>query len=153
LALLLLGTRVGGAILVAAEIAIGRPLAYTNAGTGFVFGPPLDTGYSFALGVLPLIILLVARRMKEHRKVHGTLSKSNLARTVPRAALPQNRTQRTTPSGKERISRLFIGSYGRNLLMDPSRSQPRNNTARPGFDRIPAYSGTVFNSYRTGYVA
>jgi CNT family concentrative nucleoside transporter len=33
-------------------------LAYTNAGTRFLFGPLLETGFSFALGVLPIIVFM-----------------------------------------------------------------------------------------------
>jgi len=37
---------------------VTRLLAYTNAGTEFLFGPLLDSGFSFALGVLPIIIFM-----------------------------------------------------------------------------------------------
>lgn len=58
LALLLLGTESGRFVYGAAEFAIHRLLSYTNAGTAFVFGPLLDTGFSFALGALPVIIFM-----------------------------------------------------------------------------------------------
>jgi CNT family concentrative nucleoside transporter len=58
LALLLLGTRAGRFVYETAEAAIHRLLEYTNAGTAFVFGPLLDTGFSFALGALPVIIFM-----------------------------------------------------------------------------------------------
>lgn len=58
MALLLLGTRAGRWVYGAVEIAIERLLEYTNAGTAFVFGPLLDTGFSFALGALPIIVFM-----------------------------------------------------------------------------------------------
>ena len=58
LALALLGTAAGRVVYGAAEIGIHRLLDYTNAGTAFVFGPLLDTGFSFALGALPVIIFM-----------------------------------------------------------------------------------------------
>jgi concentrative nucleoside transporter, CNT family len=58
LAIGLLATPVGRGVYGATEAAISRLLTYTNAGTAFVFGPLLDTGFSFALGALPVIIFM-----------------------------------------------------------------------------------------------
>jgi len=58
LGLLLLRTRAGEAFFSAVASGVTRLLAYTNAGTEFLFGPLLDSGFSFALGVLPIIIFM-----------------------------------------------------------------------------------------------
>ena len=58
LALVLLGTKVGQAFFAGVAEGVDLLLNYTNAGTRFVFGPLLDTGFSFALGVLPIIVFM-----------------------------------------------------------------------------------------------
>ena len=58
LGLVLLRTNAGQSFFSGVATAVGRLLDYTNAGTRFVFGPLLDAGFSFALGVLPLIIFM-----------------------------------------------------------------------------------------------
>ena len=58
LALVLLGTKVGQAFFAGVAKGVDLLLNYTNAGTRFVFGPLLDTGFSFALGVLPIIVFM-----------------------------------------------------------------------------------------------
>ena len=58
LALLLLGSKVGQAFFAGVATGVELLLGYTNAGTRFVFGPLLDTGFSFALGVLPIIVFM-----------------------------------------------------------------------------------------------
>ena len=58
LGLVLLRTNAGQSFFSGVATAVGRLLDYTNAGTRFVFGPLLDAGFSFALGVLPIIIFM-----------------------------------------------------------------------------------------------
>ncbi len=58
LGLLLLRTGAGEGFFSLVGSVVDRLLAYTNAGTRFVFGPLLDSGFSFALGVLPIIIFM-----------------------------------------------------------------------------------------------
>jgi concentrative nucleoside transporter, CNT family len=58
LGLLLLRTGAGEGFFSLVASVVDHLLAYTNAGTRFVFGPLLDSGFSFALGVLPIIIFM-----------------------------------------------------------------------------------------------
>jgi CNT family concentrative nucleoside transporter len=58
LALLLLETTVGYAFFSVVNDLVNRFLGYTEEGTRFVFGPLMDTGFSFALNVLPIIIFM-----------------------------------------------------------------------------------------------
>ncbi|HKK52260.1 MAG TPA: Na+ dependent nucleoside transporter N-terminal domain-containing protein, partial [Myxococcota bacterium] len=58
LAGLLLGTPFRGLFERFLGALVGRLLTYTDAGARFVFGPLLDTGFSFALGVLPVIVFM-----------------------------------------------------------------------------------------------
>ena len=58
LGLLLLRTGAGEGFFSLVASIVDHLLEYTNAGTRFVFGPLLDSGFSFALGVLPIIIFM-----------------------------------------------------------------------------------------------
>jgi len=60
LALLLLKTPAGHYFFVFVERLVSKLLLYTSAGSEFVFGPLLDTGFSFALNVLPIIVFMGA---------------------------------------------------------------------------------------------
>ena len=58
LGLLLLKTQFGAAFFVAVNQLVNRLIAYSEAGARFVFGDLLETGASFALNVLPVIIFM-----------------------------------------------------------------------------------------------
>lgn len=58
LALLLLKTQFGAAFFVTVNQLVNRLLAYSEAGARFVFGGLLETGASFALNVLPVVIFM-----------------------------------------------------------------------------------------------
>ena len=58
LAVFLLRTPYGQAFFGAVNRGVNRFLGYADEGTRFVFGPLMDTGFSFALNVLPLIIFM-----------------------------------------------------------------------------------------------
>ncbi len=58
LALLLLETTVGYAFFSLVNGLVNRFLGYAEEGTRFVFGPLMETGFSFALNVLPIIIFM-----------------------------------------------------------------------------------------------
>jgi len=58
LALLLLWTPVGGAFFALMSAVVGKLLAYTDAGVRFVFGALVDTGFSFVVNVLPIIVFM-----------------------------------------------------------------------------------------------
>lgn len=113
LALMLLGTEAGRFVYGAAEIAISRLLNYTNAGTAFVFGPLLDTGFSFALGALPVIIFMGS--------VFGTLYHLGWVQPLVRLlARVLSRTLRT--SGAESlaaVANIFFGLTESGLVIRP----------------------------------
>jgi len=58
LAVLLLKTPVGALFFVGMNAVVSALIRYVDAGSRFVFGPLLDTGFSFALGVLPVIVCM-----------------------------------------------------------------------------------------------
>ncbi len=58
LGVLLLRTPFGHGFFGAVNVGVARFLDYANEGTRFVFGPLMDTGFSFALNILPLIIFM-----------------------------------------------------------------------------------------------
>ena len=58
LAVVLLRTRVGHGFFGIVNYGVNRFLSYADEGTRFVFGPLMDTGFSFALNVLPIIIFM-----------------------------------------------------------------------------------------------
>jgi CNT family concentrative nucleoside transporter len=58
LALLLLRSRIGHGFFAGVNDLVNRLLGYTQAGSQFVFGPLMETGFSFALGVLPIIVFM-----------------------------------------------------------------------------------------------
>jgi CNT family concentrative nucleoside transporter len=58
LALLLLRTDLGDAFFSAINVLVDRLIFYTEAGSRFVFGALVETGFSFALNVLPVIIFM-----------------------------------------------------------------------------------------------
>jgi CNT family concentrative nucleoside transporter len=58
LALLLLKTAPGRLFFQGVNALVTRFLSYTDAGARFVFGGLMDTGFSFALNVLPIIVFM-----------------------------------------------------------------------------------------------
>ena len=58
LGVVLLRTIAGRAVFGAMNDTVAAIVAYTNAGVRFVFGPLVDVGFSFALGVLPVIVFM-----------------------------------------------------------------------------------------------
>lgn len=58
LAVVLLRTGFGRGFFVAANDAVNAFIAYTDAGVRFVFGALADTGFSFVVNVLPIIVFM-----------------------------------------------------------------------------------------------
>ncbi|MEE8580379.1 MAG: nucleoside transporter C-terminal domain-containing protein [Myxococcota bacterium] len=58
LGVLLLKTPLGGAFFHGMTVLVTHFLSYTEAGTRFVFGALFDTGFSFAVHVLPVIVFM-----------------------------------------------------------------------------------------------
>jgi CNT family concentrative nucleoside transporter len=55
---LLIQSPIGRAFFAGVNALVSRFLGYTEAGTRFVFGPLMETGVSFALNVLPVIVFM-----------------------------------------------------------------------------------------------
>jgi CNT family concentrative nucleoside transporter len=58
LGVLLLKTPAGGLFFEAMSALVGALLRYTDAGVRFVFGALVDTGFSFVVNVLPIIVFM-----------------------------------------------------------------------------------------------
>ena len=58
LGLLLLRSRIGHGFFTGVNDLVNHLLGYTQAGSQFLFGPLMETGFSFALGVLPIIVFM-----------------------------------------------------------------------------------------------
>jgi CNT family concentrative nucleoside transporter len=58
LGFVLLRSAAGRLFFVGVNDAVAGLLGYTDAGVAFVFGPLRETGFSFALGVLPIIVFM-----------------------------------------------------------------------------------------------
>ncbi len=58
LGFLLLKTELGGIFFRVVNVLVSHFLSYTEAGTRFVFGALMDTGFSFAVNVLPVIVFM-----------------------------------------------------------------------------------------------
>lgn len=113
LAVLLLKTPAGEYFFVFINALVGKLLAYTTAGSQFVFGPLLDTGFSFALNVLPLIVFMGA--------VFSVLYHLGLMQPVVNAlAAGLSRTMRI--SGAESltaVANVFVGMVESMLVIKP----------------------------------
>jgi CNT family concentrative nucleoside transporter len=113
LAFLLLESRLGRAFFGAMDTLIGRLLGYTTAGTRFVFGPLLDSGFSFALNVLPIIVFMGS--------LFGTLYYLGWVQPIVRGlARALSKTMRT--SGAESlaaVANVFVGLIEAGLVIRP----------------------------------
>lgn len=113
LAVILLRTQVGHGFFGAVNTGVNRFLLYANEGTRFVFGPLMDTGFSFALNVLPLIIFMgsffaVLYHLGVVQRVVGVLAWL-LARTM-------------RLSGAESlaaVANIFVGMIESSLIVKP----------------------------------
>ncbi len=113
LAGVLLRSPVRGAFFVAAVAVIDRLIDYTSAGARFVFGPLLETGFSFALGVLPIIIFMGS--------LFGTLYALGWIQPIVRLlARVLSRSLRT--SGAESlaaVANVFVGMIESGVVVRP----------------------------------
>jgi CNT family concentrative nucleoside transporter len=113
LGLLLLRTAPGRAFFVGVSDAVSGIVAYTDQGVRFVFGPLRDVGFSFALGVLPVIVFMGS--------LFGMLYHLGLVQWVVRIlARGLERTMGT--SGAESLStvaEVFLGMTEAPLLVRP----------------------------------
>jgi len=113
LAVLLLGTPLREVFSRVMAVLVERLLGYTDAGARFLFGPLLDTGFSFALGVLPVIIFMGS--------LFGTLYALGCMQPLVRGlSWALARTLRT--SGAESlaaVANVFVGMIEAGLVVRP----------------------------------
>jgi CNT family concentrative nucleoside transporter len=112
-ALLLLGTGAGRAFFAGASALVAGLTAYTNAGSRFVFGPLMDTGFAIVTHVLPVIVFMGS--------LFSILFHLGLVqRVVGALAWVMSRTMRT--SGAESLAaaaNIFVGMTEAPLLVRP----------------------------------
>jgi len=113
LALVLLKTRAGRLFFVGVEAVVDRLLAYTDAGTRFVFGPLLKTGFSFALGVLPIIVFMGS--------VFAVLYHLGIVQQVVRglAAVLSRAMRLSGAESLAAIANVFVGMVESYLVVQP----------------------------------
>jgi CNT family concentrative nucleoside transporter len=113
IAFALLRTPAGHGVFSGSRAAIEALLRYTNAGTSFVFGPLLESGFSFALGVLPIIIFMGS--------VFGVLYFLGIVQPIVRGlAWILSKSMRT--SGAESlaaIANVFVGLIESGVVVGP----------------------------------
>lgn len=113
LGLVLLRSAPGRRLFTAVNAAVAGIVAYTDEGVRFVFGPLREAGFSFALGVLPVIVFMGA--------LFGMLYHLGVVQAVVRVmARGLERTMGT--SGAESLStvaEVFLGMTEAPLLVRP----------------------------------
>jgi CNT family concentrative nucleoside transporter len=113
LALLLLRTAPGRAFFIGVSDAVAGIVAYTDEGVRFVFGPLRETGFSFALGVLPVIVFMGS--------LFGMLYHLGIVQQVVRF-LARGLEKTMGTSGAESLStvaEVFLGMTEAPLLVRP----------------------------------
>jgi CNT family concentrative nucleoside transporter len=111
--LLLLRTAPGRAFFVGVSDAVAAIVAYTDAGVRFVFGPLREVGFSFALGVLPIIVFMGS--------LFGVLYHLGVVQVVVRI-LARGLSRTLGTSGAESLSavaEIFLGMTEAPLLVRP----------------------------------
>lgn len=143
LGLLLLKSPVGAAFFVAVNQLVNRLLTYSEAGARFVFGGLLDTGASFALNVLPVIIFMGSlTAVLYHLGI--------LQRVVNAFAWLLERTMRV--SGAEAlaaVANVFVGMVESTLVIKPYMA---GMTRSELFSLMTLGMGTVAGSVLIVYV-
>jgi CNT family concentrative nucleoside transporter len=113
LGLLLLRSRIGHGFFGGVNDLVNRLLSYTQAGAEFVFGPLMQTGFSFALGVLPIIVFMGS--------LFSVLYHLGVVQVVVKAlAWVLSRTMRL--SGAESlaaVANIFVGMVESSLIVKP----------------------------------
>jgi CNT family concentrative nucleoside transporter len=113
LGLLLLRTAPGRTLFVGVNDAVAAIVAYTDQGVRFVFGPLREVGFSFALGVLPIIVFMGS--------LFGVLYHLGLVQAVVRG-LARGLSRGLGLSGAESLSvvaEIFLGMTEAPLLVRP----------------------------------
>lgn len=113
IALLLLATPIRNALLPFFERLVSLLVEWSQAGARFLFGPLLDTGQSFALGVLPLIIFMGT--------LFGILYHVGLIQPIVRA-FSRGLSRTMGVSGAESLaaaSNVFVGMIESGIVVGP----------------------------------
>jgi len=113
LGVLLLRTAPGRSFFVGMNDAVAAIVAYTDEGVRFVFGPLRDTGFSFALGVLPIIVFMGS--------LFGVLYHLGIVQALVRG-LARGLSRSFGTSGAESLSvvaEIFLGMTEAPLLVRP----------------------------------
>jgi len=113
LGLLLLRTDAGRAFFVAVNDGVSGLVRFTDAGTRFMFGPLKETGFSFAIEVLPIIIFMGS--------VFGILYHLGLVQRVV-GLLARGLAKSMGTSGAESlaaVANIFVGMTEAPLLVRP----------------------------------
>jgi len=113
LGVVLLRTAPGRAFFVGMSDAVAAIVAYTDEGVRFVFGPLRDVGFSFALGVLPIIVFMGS--------LFGVLYHLGIVQTLVRG-LARGLSRSFGTSGAESLSvvaEIFLGMTEAPLLVRP----------------------------------
>ncbi|MBW2420712.1 MAG: NupC/NupG family nucleoside CNT transporter [Deltaproteobacteria bacterium] len=143
LGLLLLRTGVGRGFFVAVNTLVNRFLAYTEVGTRFVFGPLMDTGFSIAIHVLPVIVFMGSFfSILYHLGV--------IQRVVGVMAWVLERTMKL--SGAEAlaaVANIFVGMVESSLVVKPYLARMTHSEL---FSLMTLGMGTVAGSVLLAYV-
>jgi CNT family concentrative nucleoside transporter len=110
---LLLRTGPGRGFFVGANGAAAALLGYTQAGVAFVFGPLADTGFSFALHVLPIVVFMGSLFGILHHLGVVQLVVSGTARLLSRALGVSG------AEGLAAVANVFVGMVEAPLLVRP----------------------------------
>jgi CNT family concentrative nucleoside transporter len=144
LGVLLLRTPAGGAFFRGMEAAVAALSAWTDAGVRFVFGALADTGFSFAVHVLPIIVFMGS--------LFAVLYHVGLMqRVVDLLARLLSRTMRT--SGAESLAagaNLFLGMTESALVVRPYLGRMTRSEL---FSLMTLGMATVAGSVMLAYVA
>ncbi|MDJ0787020.1 MAG: nucleoside transporter C-terminal domain-containing protein [Myxococcota bacterium] len=144
LAALLLRTGPGRGLFVGVNDAVNQLVAYTEAGSRFVFGPLKEQGFSFALDVLPVIVFMGS--------LFGVLYHVGLVqRLVALLARALSRTMGT--SGAESlaaVANIFVGMTEAPLLVRPYiESMTRSELFTLMATGMATIAGSVLVAYAT----
>ena len=113
LGLLLLASPLRGLLFPVMERAVELLIGWSRAGAAFLFGPLLDVGYSFALGVLPIIVFMGS--------LFGVLYHLRLVQPVV-ALLARGLGKTLRVSGVEALAaaaNLFVGMIESGIVVRP----------------------------------
>jgi CNT family concentrative nucleoside transporter len=140
----LLKTPVGSLFFDAMNAVVGALMTYTDVGVRFVFGALVDTGFSFAINVLPIIVIMGS--------LFGVLYHLGLLqRVVDLLALALSRSMGT--SGAESlgaVANLFVGMAESALIVRPYLERMTRSEL---FTLMTLGMATVAGSVMLAYVA